>query len=105
MILSNLQKYILRHGLESRNYRVGKNVLLEFYAKQKNPPSSEDQLSSITKSVERLIKRSLLKGAGIKTSEKWFIKEVILTPQGIRQAKELLGRQQQIPFKKSLHKK
>ena len=99
MTLSNLQKFILRQGLGSRQARISKRVILNFYSTEKNPPQPEDRIKIITKSVERLISRGLAKGLGIKTKEKWFIKEVILTPTGKRKARELLGRQQKIPFK------
>lgn len=98
MALSKLQKYILRQGLENR--RVSKNALDKFYFKEPKPPKKEDRLNIITKSMERLIKRGLIKGVGVKTAEKWFIKELILTPLGIKQAKLLLGRQIKLPFKK-----
>ncbi|MEK7167621.1 MAG: hypothetical protein AAB791_01310 [Patescibacteria group bacterium] len=95
MTLSKLQKYILRQGLEGR---VSKNILEKFYLKEPRPP--KDKLDVITKSAERLIKRGLIKGVGIKTAERWFIRELILTPSGIKQAKLLLGRQIKLPFKK-----
>lgn len=100
MKLSNLQKYILKKGLESRSYRVSKNIFDKFYSAKKKKPKPEDQISIITKSVERLIKKGLIKGIGIKTAEKWFIKEVALTRVGIKKAKELLGKQQELPLKK-----
>ncbi|HLD28333.1 MAG TPA: hypothetical protein VJB67_01865 [Patescibacteria group bacterium] len=99
MKLSNLQKYILRQGLGSKSRRISKLVLVKFYGGQKNKPKTEDQINIITKSVERLISKKLVKGLGIKTAEKWFVKEVILTPFGIKQAKELLGKQQELPLK------
>ena len=100
MTLSNLQKYILNKGLESRAKTVTKAVLKKFYATKKNQPKDDDQLNIITKSVERLIKKGLVKGIGIKTAEKWFVKEVILTKKGLKKAREFLGQQQELPLSK-----
>ena len=102
MALSNLQKYILNKGLEGRAKTVIKAVLKKFYAAKKNQPKEEDQLNIITKSVERLIKKGLVKGIGVKSKEKWFVKEVILTKKGLKKAKELLGQQQELPFIKKI---
>lgn len=99
MTLSNLQKYILIKGLEGAKNTVTKSVLKKFYAAKKNQPKIEDQLNIITKSVERLIKKGLAKGVGTKTAKKWFVKEVILTKKGLKKAKDLLGQQQELPFK------
>lgn len=99
MPLSQLQKYILRAGLESKKYTVSKAVLIRFYQGSKNSPKIVDQIGIITKSVERLINKGMVKGVGVKTAEKWFIKEVILTPRGKKIARELLGKQAQLPFK------
>lgn len=105
MILSSLQKYILNKGLEGHKSTVGKAVLKKFYTTQKSPPSAENQLNIITKSVDKLIKRGLVKGVGTKTAKKWFVKEVILTEKGLKKAKELLGRQQELPFIKKISAK
>ena len=99
MTLSDLQKYILTKGLEGKGNTVTKAVLRKFYVTKKNQPKDEDQFNIITKSVERLIKKGLIKGVGIKTAEKWFVKEVILTKKGLKKAKELLGQQQELPLK------
>lgn len=99
MVLSSLQKYILNKGLEGSKNTVGKTVLKRFYIAQKSRPSEEDQINIITKSVDKLIKRGLVKGVGTKTAKKWFVKEVILTKKGVKIAKELLGKQQELPFK------
>jgi hypothetical protein len=101
MRLSKLQKYVLKKGLGGKNGTVSKAVLKRFYGSQKKQPKSDDQLSIITKSVDRLIKRGLVRGIGIKTAEKWFVKEVVLTKEGIKKARELLGKQQELPFRKN----
>jgi len=54
----------------------------------------------ITKAVERLIDQSLFVGYGIRTSQKWYIKEVKLTLGGHKLTKKLLGEQQRLPLKK-----
>lgn len=100
MHLSSLQKYILLRGLESRAGSVDKRILLDFYRWQKHKPGPDSQLSIITKSVERLINRGLARGRGIKTAQKWYISQVLLTSSGKKAAKKLLGEQQRLPFKK-----
>ena len=99
-MLSSLQKYILLQGLGSKKYSVSKRVLINFYKDKKKKPKQPDQITIITRSVERLISNGLVKGIGTKTKDKWFIKEVVLTALGIKEAKKLLGQQQKLPFKK-----
>ena len=99
MPLSALQKYILRQGLGGKKRSVPKERLLNFYADKSAKPKLEDQINIITKSAERLINSGLARGLGIKTAEKWFIREVILTPLVVKRARQLLGRQQELPFK------
>ncbi|MEK7653212.1 MAG: hypothetical protein AAB358_01920 [Patescibacteria group bacterium] len=98
MSLSALQKYILRRGLEGKKYSASKSILIKFYDSQKRRPKIDGQISIITKSVERLIKKGLIRGVGIKTAEKWFIKEIILTPLGKKKARELFGKQEKLPL-------
>ena len=105
MRLSRLQKYILLECFAQRGKCNRKN-LLQFYKKQKEKPKKDDQVNSITKSIERLITKELLVGYGSKTAQKWFINEIRLTTLGRRITRGLLGKQQQLPFsKKKSHKK
>lgn len=97
MRFSKLQKYILLLGLESKNHKIAKNSLLGFY--QKSKIKLKDQINIVTKSVERLIEKGIAKCLGVKTKEKWFIKEVTLTSEGLKRAKALLGQQQKLPLK------
>ena len=99
MKLSSLQKYILKEGSANKGYKVLKKDLEKFYLSRKKAPKIVDRLNIITKSVERLIKKSLIRGVGIKTAEKWFIKEIILTPLGRKKARELLGKQEKLPLR------
>ena len=98
MKLSNLQKYILLRGFENRS-KVSKKDLIKYYSDRKIKPKLEDQVNIITKSVERLIERGLVRGKGMKTKDKWFIFEVLLTKMGRLEAKKLLGQQQKLPLK------
>jgi len=72
--------------------------MLKFYDKRKNKPKHDDMVNIITKSVDRLIKKELLVGHGIKTAKKWFVKEVRLTPKGRKWAKFVCGQQLRLPF-------
>ena len=105
MRLSSLQKHILISSFGERGFSVSKKNLAEFYKTQKTKPKKRDIPGIITKSVERLIDRELMIGIGVRTAHKWFIKEVRLTPKGRKIARELLGKQQQLPFCKKAIKK
>lgn len=70
--------------------------LLSFYGGRKTVPSVKDQNDSVTKSLERLITRGLLIGWGEKTAERFFIRDIRLTPMGRRAAKKLFGNQQRL---------
>lgn len=100
MRLSSLQKYILLNSFGKKGFLVSKKNLAKFYDNQKNKPKTEDISGIITKSVERLIDRELMTGYGVRTPHKWFIKEVRLTAKGRKTARELQGKQQQLPFNK-----
>jgi hypothetical protein len=95
MRLSVLQKYILRQCFLEKK-RFNRHKLINFYSNVKKAPKKEDQVNIITKSIERLIDKGLLVGYGERTREKWFIKEIRLTPVGGRLARELLGKQQKL---------
>ncbi len=98
MRLSPLQKYILRLCYLNK-VKVGRVGFLKFYDKQKKKPKPSDIVNIITKSLESLIAKGLMVGFGERTAEKWYIKEVKLTPRGRREARKLLGEQQSLPLK------
>jgi len=98
MQLSALQKYILKQCVQTKDKAISKANLEKFYANNKTRPKPKDLINTITKSVERLIKKELVIGYGWKTPHKWFIKQVKLTPKGAKLARRLLGVQQKLPF-------
>ena len=100
MKLSSLQKYILKQCVQSKDKVISKSKLEKFYGSKKDKPKVKDMINIVTKSVERLIKKELVIGYGWKTSHKWFIRQVKLTPKGTKIAKRLFGIQQKLPFKK-----
>lgn len=100
MRLSSLQKYILQKCILSKDGEISKSILKQFYADKKKKPKDKDQIKIITKSIERLINKDLVVGTGIKTSHKWYIKNIKLTAQGRKEAKKLFGTQQKLPLKK-----
>jgi hypothetical protein len=104
MKLSALQKYILRQCVLAKDKTISKLVLENFYSNKSKKPNSRDLVNIITKSVERLIKKDLVIGGGWKTSHKWFIKQVRLTPRGRKLAGGLFGVQQKLPFKNAKFK-
>ena len=79
--------------------KIGREKLEVFYLNQKNAPGKQERIKIITQSLERLINRGLLVGYGIRTPEKWFIKEIKLTAWGQKEAKKLWGEQQKLPLK------
>ena len=95
MRLSTLQKYILLQCY-LENKRLNRNKLVDFYGKQKKKPKVDDQVSIITKSIDRLIEKGLLIGYGSKTAEKLFIKEIKLTRLGRKIIREGFGQQQKL---------
>ncbi len=100
MKLSALQKYILLECFNARNGRIFRDSLVDFYSQTAKPPKNELMVKIITKSIERLIKRDLAVGFGEITSERQFIKEIRITPDGRVVAKKLLGEQMRIPLKR-----
>lgn len=98
MRLSKLQKYILIQSYGKKGKLVSKRELGKFYKNQKQKPKEEDIQSIITKSVERLIDKELMIGFGVRTSHKWYIREIRLTKKGRSVAKKLLGEQQILPL-------
>lgn len=99
MRLSPLQKYLLRTCYTTSAKVVTRLGFAKFYEGQKVKPKVGDMVNIITKSLESLIDKGLMVGYGVRTPEKWYIKEVRLTPLGRRVARKLLGEQQSLPFK------
>lgn len=99
MRLSPLQKYILRSCYLTQAKVVGRTGFVKFYEDQKQKPKAGDIVNIITKSLESLIDKGLMVGYGVRTPEKWYIKEVRLMPAGRKLGRKLLGEQQKLPFK------
>lgn len=97
MRFSKLQKYILMQCYNSRGYRLDRSVLLKFYGNKKNP-SKDLRVKIITKSIERLIEKELMIGHGVRTAQKWYIKEIRLTNKGVKLCKKFLGEQLRLPI-------
>ena len=93
MKLSDLQKYILLISYENIG-KTSKRTLFDYYKNKKKKPSKEDQLNIITKSIDRLIKKELIAGFGKKTSKKWFIEKIKLTPKGKKEAVNIIKSKQ-----------
>lgn len=99
MGFSMLQKAILRqcYPLAGRVERVRFHKMHEAGATH-----ARDIGDAVTKALERLIDRGLLVGYGIRTKEKWFIKDVRLTPEGRRAARKVAGEQQTLPLRNGI---
>lgn len=98
MTLSPLQQYILREAYAWRGPKFPRRVLLHYYDRAKRKPSADDMHNSLTKSLERLIDHGLMIGYGRRTTAKWFIEEVKLTPVGRKHARRLLHDQARLPL-------
>lgn len=99
MHLSPLQKFILKFCFTSSAKVVNRSGFIKFYTTQSKQPKPSDVVNIITKSLESLIDKELLIGYGVRTAQKWFIKEVKLTTLGRRTGRKLLGEQVALPFK------
>lgn len=94
--LSKLQRFLLETSL-SRPGKVPRRAFDRFYAADSRVRPAM-RVKIITKALERLIERGMLVGYGVRTAEKWYIKEVRLTPLGRRLVRRLLGEQQHLPL-------
>ncbi|MDO8599725.1 MAG: hypothetical protein Q7S02_06490 [bacterium] len=94
--LSRLQKAILRTCYPLRG-RVERRRFQEFGKREDT--RAKDVVDVVTKALDRLIDRGLLVGYGIRTKEKWFVREVRLTPEGRRTARIVSGKQQALPLR------
>jgi hypothetical protein len=100
MKISRLQRYILLNCYLAKRDRLLKKKLFSFYGKAVKKPKAKDINDIITRSINLLIKKDLTVGFGSKTSQKWYIREIKLTPAGRKLAKKFLGEQRKLPFKK-----
>lgn len=98
-MLSPLQKYIIKQCAKAKDKTIAKDVLEKFYDQVKIKPKKKDLTNIISKSIDRLIKKELIVGLGIKTSQRWFCQKIKLTAQGKKMSKKLFGYQQTLPFK------
>lgn len=94
--LSKLQRFILETAFV-RSGKVPRRLFDGFYAKDSRVLPTL-RVKIITKTMERLIEKGFLVGYGIRTAEKWYIKDVRLTPEGRRLAKRFAGEQQHLPL-------
>jgi hypothetical protein len=93
MFFSPLQKYILKECYGRKGRKIDRKLFVDFYAK-KSSAKKDSQAKIITKSIERLIDREILIGYGIRTTNKWFIKEVKMVESGRKKWREYLNRKQ-----------
>jgi|GEM_PF-2542764 len=98
MRLGPLQKYILLVSRARRGW-IGRDIFLDYYRRIKDKPKKEDRINAVTKAFEKMISHNLIVANGIKTSEKFFIHSIKLTPGGRKVAKEIIGSQQRLPIK------
>ncbi len=91
-MFSPLQQYILG-GCYLKKDRVKRALFINFYdSNARILPSARTKI--ITQSLERLIDRGFLVGYGVRTPKKWFINEVRITREGIKQWEKFLERKQ-----------
>lgn len=110
-MFSLLQRHILKECFARKKDKVKRGAFATFYpVKSPQPGASakgggfnrinrKNQIDTLTKCLERLINRGLLVGYGTRTREKWFIREVRMTPLGRREwVKWIASRQAKLPF-------
>lgn len=95
--LSQLQEYILKKSLGCKRGGIDKNTFFKFYESIKNKPKDIENI--IIKSLNRLIERDLIVTFCKKTKYKTFINKILLTSQGKKMARKLLGTQVKLPMK------
>jgi hypothetical protein len=100
MRLSNLQKFILLECLNAKTGKISREHLNKFYEKIEKKPKVEMMTKIITQSIERLINKELLVGFGERTSHKWYIRGIKITPFGKKVVRKLQGEQMSFNFKK-----
>lgn len=93
MYLSRLQKFILLKCYYSKGKRASRQKLVGFYRGKRKPKNLQRVLS---RSLERLINKGMLIGYGVRTPQKWYIKDIKLTPKGRKYIKKVLGEQQKL---------
>jgi len=98
MRLSKLQKYILDVCFDRRRAKIDRNLFLKYYSRFARKTAKEDQVSAVTKSLERLIKNGLAVGFGEMTQNKVYIQKVQLTALGRKVIKKILGEQKRLPI-------
>lgn len=84
----------------NKGSKFSRNKLVGFYEKKHKDTKEGQRVKAVTKSIERLIDKELLIGYGVRTPHKWFIKKIKATSKGLKIAKNLLGQQQSLPFKR-----
>ena len=94
-----LRAYILKKAMEGSG-RISRRGLEGYYSGLSDSLKRKDQTDALTKAILRLIARGLVVGVGVRTKEKWFIKEVQLTAAGRRAAKTILSKQPTLPFRR-----
>ena len=96
-MFSPLQRHILKECFAQKGKIVPRRFFHVFYRNKKI--ARKDAINTTTKCMERLIDKGLLVGYGMRTPKKWFIREVRITPQGIKQWLAWLeSRQAKLPF-------
>jgi len=99
MKLSSLQRYILLACHDAKGQRREHRGLEQFDETEKDRPSEKAAQDSVTRSLERLIDKELLIGYGVRTSHKWYLNEIRLTPKGRKVVRGLLeSRQTRLPL-------
>jgi len=98
MRLSRLQKYILDVCFDRRYAKIERAIFLKYYSHFAKKAQKQDQISAITKSLERLIKNGIVIGYGEITQNKIYIEKIRLTPIGRKLIKKILGEQKKLPL-------
>lgn len=92
-MFSPLQQYILEGCYLQKDSKIDRESFVDFY-QDDSPILPPARTKIITQSLERLIDRGFLVGYGVRTPQKWFIKEVRITRSGAKDWEKFLERKQ-----------
>lgn len=91
-MFSPLQQYILAECYRQKMGKVARIAFIKFYATKKITVGQG--VKTVTQSLVRLIDRGFLIGYGIRTTKKWFIKEIKITRNGVKAYEDWQARKQ-----------
>lgn len=94
LYLSPFQIYILKTCAKANNRRLKKSTFFRYFnidLEKKNSKKYQSAHSQIIKTIDSLIKKGYVVGYGFRTQKEWHYREIKLTAQGKKKARQLLA--------------